>query len=55
MTTMPETKSWGEMSSSERQHARFETWLAGEGIPFESPEAEATSRPASRASATWSS
>ena len=42
MTTMPETKSWEEMSPDERQQARFETWLAAEGIPFESPEAEAT-------------
>jgi len=42
MTTTAETKSWEEMSSYERQQARFETWLAGEGIPFESPEAEAT-------------
>jgi len=42
MTTVTETKSWAEMSSDDRRQARFETWLAAEGITFESPEAEAT-------------
>jgi hypothetical protein len=27
--------------ADEKQEARFETWLSGKGIPFESPEAEA--------------
>ncbi len=41
MTTVGETKTWAEMSPYERQQARFDAWLAAEGIEFESPEAEA--------------
>ncbi len=32
------------MSADERREARFADWLAAEGVPFESPEAEATYR-----------
>jgi hypothetical protein len=44
MTTMAETKSWEGMSSDERRQARIETWLAADGVQFESKEAEATYR-----------
>jgi hypothetical protein len=33
-------KQWKDMSASEKRQARFEKWLAAEGIQFESPEAE---------------
>jgi hypothetical protein len=42
MPTTAETKTWVEMTPGERQSARFEDWLAAEGITFDSPEAEAT-------------
>jgi hypothetical protein len=43
-TTENAPKSWAEMSPDERRTARIETWLAAEGVTFESPEAEATYR-----------
>jgi hypothetical protein len=33
-------KNWKEMSSAEKREARFQKWLAAEGIQFESPQAE---------------
>ena len=42
MTTTAETKTWAELTPGERQSARFEGWLAAEGITFDSSEAEAT-------------
>ena len=34
-------KKWEEMTKEERQEARFERWLAGEGLEFKSPETKA--------------
>lgn len=33
-------KKWEEMSREERQEARFERWLSGDGLDFKSPEAK---------------
>ena len=33
-------KKWEEMTIAERQEARFERWLRGEGLDFKSPEAK---------------
>jgi len=33
-------KKWEEMSSDEKQEARFQRWLSPEGVEFSSPEAE---------------
>ncbi len=38
------TENWAEMSADERRDARIAEWRAAEGVPFESPEAEATYR-----------
>lgn len=38
------TENWAELSAGERRDARIADWLAAEGVPFESPEAEATYR-----------
>lgn len=38
------TENWAEMSADQRRDARIAEWLAAEGVPFESPEAEATYR-----------
>lgn len=34
-------KKWEEMSKEEKREARFASWLAPEGVEFQSPEAEA--------------
>jgi len=34
-------KTWKEMTREERQEARFDRWLSGEGLQFKSPEAKA--------------
>jgi hypothetical protein len=41
-TTENAPTSWAEMSPDERRAARVDTWLAAEGVTFESPEAEAS-------------
>jgi len=38
------TENWAEMSADERRDARIAVWRAAEGVPFESPEAEAAYR-----------
>jgi hypothetical protein len=38
--------SWKEMSSAEKREARFQKWLAAEGIQFENPQAETNYRAA---------
>lgn len=35
-------KKWEEMTPAEKREARFETWLAAEGVTFQSAEAEAS-------------
>lgn len=35
-------KDWKQLTIEERQEARFERWLAGEGLDFASPEARAS-------------
>ena len=35
-------KKWEEMTPEEKREARFETWLAAEGVTFQSAEAEAS-------------
>jgi hypothetical protein len=41
MTAAAETKTWAEMSPNERQQSRFDRWLAADGIPFASADAQA--------------
>ena len=43
-TAATEATSWAELSPDERRASRIATWLAAEGVSFQSPEAEATYR-----------
>jgi hypothetical protein len=41
-------KKWEEMSAAEKREARFQKWMAAEGVQFKSPQAEATYKAAIR-------
>ena len=39
-------KKWEEMTAEEKRKARFEAWIAPQGVQFQSPDAEASYRAA---------